>query len=68
MYIINNMYMMKNNMLIRLKCYNCQYQFFKKINSNNFFCTKDCMLSYKLNNLKNKKAIPLKKIEYSFIL
>ena len=55
------MYVMKNNMLIRLKCNNCQYQFFRKMNSNNFFCTKDCMSSYKLNNLKNKKAIPFKK-------
>ena len=55
MYIINNMYLMKANMLIRLRCNNCDQTFFKKINSNNFFCTKDCKSSFHLTYNKLKK-------------
>lgn len=55
MYIINNMYLMKDNMLIRLKCNNCKKTFFKKINSSNFFCTKDCKSSFHLTYNKLKK-------------
>lgn len=55
MYIINNMYLMKDNILIRLKCMNCEHTFFKKINTNNLFCTKDCKSSFKLKKFKLKK-------------
>lgn len=55
------MYLMKDNMLIRIKCNNCEQIFFKKMNSSNFFCTKDCKSSFHLtyNNLK-KNRNPLK--------
>lgn len=61
MYFINKMYLMKDNMLIRIKCNNCEQIFFKKMNSSNFFCTKDCKSSFHLtyNNLK-KNRNPLK--------
>ena len=53
------MLFMKDNILIRIKCLNCKYNYFKRKNKSNIFCSKDCRSSYNIKyyNLKKPKLL-----------
>lgn len=52
------MIIIKDNILVRLRCKNCNYMYFDKKNGDKKFCTKDCFSSYYIKYYRNKKMIP----------